>query len=279
MPLGPRRVRKTTDDIRSATTFSKSRLSVPMIGHEALLWGLAIFGSLLVGAAKAGLPALGLLSVPLLSLAMPPMQAAALLLPVYMFSDIVAVWIYRHHYSARLIAILFPAALIGIAVGWILFDSTDDDTVRLVVGLIGLAFVAFRIRRRFGEPRAATPSSLPLGIFWGAVSGFTSFVAHAGGPAFQIYTLPQKLPKLVFVGTSTFLFALINLAKVPAYISLGLMHFQQLADVALLFPVAALGAIIGYRLTNILPEKLFFSLVEVVLLVVSTALVLQGLEG
>jgi uncharacterized protein len=143
-------------------------------------WLAAVLASLFVGASKGGLPAIALLSVPLLSLVMPPMQGAALILPVYLISDVYGLWIYRKFYSKRNLMILFPAGLLGIGIGWALAGRTDDDTVRLIVGVVGLGFVLLRMRRYFQKPKDPRPADVPRGVFWGTISGFTSFVAHAG---------------------------------------------------------------------------------------------------
>jgi len=248
------------------------------VTEPLLFWIVAIVGSFFVGASKGGLPAVALLSVPLLSLVMPPLQGAALLLPVYLISDVYGLWIYRRTFSRRNLAILLPAGLLGILAGWLLAGRTDEDTVRLAIGLVGLGFVALRIRSRLAGATAPRPADVPRGILWGTVSGFTSFVAHAGGPAFQIYVLPQQLPKMMFAGTSTILFAVLNLSKVPPYLALGLFHLDELRIAALLAPIAIFGAWVGYRLTLILPEKLFFLLVEVTLFAISLMLIRAGLQ-
>lgn len=245
---------------------------------DIVFWTVAIIGSFCVGASKGGLPAVALLSVPLLSLVVPPMQAAALLLPVYIVSDIYGLYIYRKSFSRRNLIILFPASLLGILVGWLLAGWTNDDIIRLVIGTIGLSFVAMRVWTRMRGRSQPRPAKVPQGVFWGAVSGFTSFVAHAGGPAFQIYTLPQQLPKMAFAGTATILFALINLSKIPPYLALGLIHGGQLGFAALLAPVAIFGAWAGYRLTLVIPERLFFIFVEGALFVLSIMLISSGLR-
>jgi hypothetical protein len=245
--------------------------------EELAFWAAAGLAAFFVGASKGGLPAVALLSVPLLSLVMPPMLGAALILPVYLISDVYGLWIYRKSYSKRNLAILLPAGLLGIVIGWALAGSTDEDTVRLVVGITGLGFVAMRLWRRFQGPTTARRADVPRGVFWGTISGFTSFVAHAGGPAFQIYVLPQQLEKMVFAGTSTILFALLNLAKLPPYMALGFLHWDQTGTILALAPIAVAGAWIGYRLTLIIPEKAFFVLVEGALLVISVLLIRAGL--
>jgi uncharacterized membrane protein YfcA len=114
-------------------------------------------------------------------------------------------------------------------------------------------------------------------VFWGTLTGFTSFVSHSGGPPYQMYVLPQKMDKMVFAGTSTILFAVVNIIKLLPYWALGQFNSGNLKLAALLSPVAIAGALLGYRITTILPEKLFFRLVEVALAIVSVKLIFDAL--
>lgn len=244
-----------------------------------LFWSLALVAAFLTGASKGGLPMVALLSVPVMSLVMPTLQAAALLLPVYLISDVYGLWLYRRSFSVRNLAILTPAALLGILVGWLLAGQTDEAVVRLVVGLIGLFFVSIRLLGRISGPQPARKAGVARGLLWGSIAGFTSFVAHAGGPPYQVYTLPQRLPKMTFAGTSTILFAVVNLSKLPPYLALGLLHKGDLTVAAWLAPVALFGAWAGYRLASIMPERLFFMIVEVALFVISIKLIWDSLPS
>ena len=109
--------------------------------------------------------------------------------------------------------------------------------------------------------------------------GFASFVSHSGGPPFQIYTLPQRMEKLVFAGTSTIFFAILNILKIAPYWALGQFNPGNLAYAAALSPIAVGGAHLGYRATRWLPEKFFFRLVEAVLFLLSLKLIHDGLQG
>jgi uncharacterized membrane protein YfcA len=243
-----------------------------------LFWGTAIIAAFFVGSGKGGMPMIAMLSVPTMSLVMPPMLGAALLLPVYIISDVAGLWIYRKSYSLRNLIILAPAAAVGIGIGWLLAGQTDDNVVRIIVGCVGLTFLAMRQYGRLSGTMIARTADLLPGLFWGAVSGFTSFVSHAGGPAFQLYVLPQKLSKLEFAGTSTILFATINLMKVPPYLELGLIEFENMTKVTILAPVAILGAIFGYKVLTLIRQRMFFIIVEVALFVISINLIRVGVS-
>jgi len=238
----------------------------------------ALPAAVLVGLSKGGLPIVGMLAVPILALVVSPVEAAGLLLPIFVVSDWFGLWAYRREYSARNLAILTPGALVGIALGWATAAWVSEAAVTLIVGLIGLAFVADRVRTA-GRDRAPRPADVPRGLFWGAVSGFTSFVSHSGAPPYQMYTLPQHLPKMVFAGTATIFFAIVNAVKLIPYWALGQLSLDHLKSVVVLFPAAILATFAGVRLTRILPERLFFRLILAALAVVSVKLVWDGVAG
>jgi uncharacterized membrane protein YfcA len=249
-----------------------------MMTGDVWFWVLAGLATLFVGSAKGGLPLIGTLAVPLMALQISPVVAAGLLLPIYIISDMYGLWIYRKSFDRRNIAILVPTAAIGIIFGWATASVTNEDVVTILVGLIGLAYCidAFLKARRNLPPRSA---DVPRGIFWGAIAGFTSFVSHSGAPPCQMYVLPQRLEKMVYAGTSTIVFAIINLLKLPPYWFLGQVNLGSLETALLLSPLAIIGAFAGYRLTLILPEKIFFRIVEVALFLVSLKLVYDGVAG
>lgn len=240
---------------------------------ETSLLLLACLAAALVGLSKGGLPAIGMLAVPVLSLQMSPLKAASLLLPIFVLTDGVSVYLYRRQFSARNLRVLIPGALLGIAVGWATAAWLSDRFVGLLVGLIGLVFClnAWLRRSDTDAPPRVPPTS--HGVFWGALTGFTSFVSHAGAPPFQVYVLPQKLDKLVFVGTSTILFAVVNAAKIIPYQQLRPYSMADLHTAAWLIPAALLGTLAGAWLTKKIHGVWFFRLVQGGLFVVSLKLV------
>lgn len=229
-----------------------------------------------VGMSKGGLPALGIFGVPLMALVMSPVLGAALLLPIYLATDVVGLWLYRRDYSARNLAILVPTGLLGVLIGWAVATRVSDTFVGLLVGLVGIGFCAntWIRHRRAAAPR---PADVPRGVFWGTLAGFTSFVSHSGGPPFQMYVLPQKLEKLAFAGTSTILFAIINWAKVIPYWEMRSFAAVDPKLPLMVLPVGILGTVAGAKLTRILSEGLFFLLVQLTLLAVSIKLVLDAI--
>jgi uncharacterized membrane protein YfcA len=236
---------------------------------------LAITSAFLVGLSKGGLPAVGSLAVPVLALVISPVVAAGMLLPIFLASDLVGLWLYRHVFSVRNLAILVPAGILGVALGWATAEMISEQRVMLAVGFVGL-FYCFS-SWLYGPQRPPQPADLPRGVFWGALSGFSSFVAHSGAAPYQVYVLPQRLEKLVFAGTSTILFAIINYVKVVPYAFLGQLSPQNLRMSLILIPVSIVGAFAGAKATRIIPERQFFALVKAALFLISVKLVYDGL--
>lgn len=237
---------------------------------------LAAFAAFLVGLSKGGLPAVAVLAVPIMALHVDPLTAAALLLPIFLISDLFGLWLYRKNFSARNLWILVPAGLLGVFIGYLVAPHMSAQAMNIGLGLIGIGF-CFRMWFGGAYLNRQRPADLPRGIFWGTLAGITSFISHSGGPPYQMYVLPQKLPKLVFAGTSTITFAAINLAKLPPYLALGQFPEFQKGPTALLIVIAVAGAFIGAKLTRILPERLFFKLVEIALFAVSLRLLWKAI--
>ena len=231
--------------------------------------GLAAF---LIGLSKGGLPAVAMLSVPIMSLTMSPLKAAALLLPIYILSDMVSVWLYRKEFSMENVKTLIPAGILGVLIGWATAAIVSDRMVSLLIGVMGITFCLYTWTKKKSTLPPKAPN-LPKGIFWGTLAGFTSFVSHAGAPPFQVYILPQQLPKMVFAGTGTIVFTVINLAKVIPYSTLYPYTKSTLKVAACLLPIAVVGTVVGKFLIERLSEKWFFLAVQIALFLISIRLI------
>ena len=248
----------------------ESMLQNPML--FAML-GLAAF---LIGLSKGGLPAVAMLSVPIMSLTMSPSKAAALLLPIYILSDMVSVWLYRKEFSMENVKTLIPAGILGVLIGWATAAIVSDRMVSLLIGVMGITFCLYTWTKKKSTLPPKAPN-LPKGLFWGTLAGFTSFVSHAGAPPFQVYILPQQLPKMVFAGTGTIVFTVINLAKVIPYSTLYPYTTSTLKVAACLLPIAVVGTVVGKFLIERLSEKWFFLAVQIALFLISIRLITSAL--
>jgi len=241
-------------------------------------WVLAVLAACSVGVSKGGLPIVGMLAVPILSLVISPVVAAGLLLPVYIVSDVFGLYAYRHAFNKRVVLIIAAGATFGVALGGLTAHLVSEAFVTLIVGVIGLVFALYLIAGSAltGEQR---DGKLPSGLFWGAMAGYTSFVSHAGAPPYQVWVLPQRLPKMVFAGTATISFAYINLIKLIPYFMLGQINLASLKIAAVLMIPASISVFIGVKAVKVIPDKLFFRFVVGALLLVSVKLVWDGVLG
>jgi uncharacterized membrane protein YfcA len=237
-----------------------------------------VAAAVFVGMGKGGLPMVGMLGVPVLSLAISPVTAAGLLLPIYVVSDMFGLYAYRREFDRRVVAIMAAGMTLGVGLGWATARITPEAVVSGIVGLIGLVFaLSMLLQRRVSA--ATRPAQVAPGIFWGAVTGFTSFVSHSGAPPYQVYTLPLGMPKAVFAGTSTIAFAWVNAIKLIPYYALGQLTPANLSVAVWLAVPAALAVFGGVRLVRVLPERLFFRLVTWSLLALSLKLLRDAASG
>jgi uncharacterized membrane protein YfcA len=256
------------------TALPQPDLLVPAIITDPFFYAVAIPAVIFLGLSKGGFSGVGIAATPLLALYLPPLEAAALLLPVLITQDLISIYVYRREWDASNLKIMLPGAVAGMTLAWLLASYISDNAVRITVGLIGLIFVidVWRKRARI-EPTRMGPAG---GVFWGAVSGFTSFMTQAGGPPFQVYVLPQRLPKLVLVGTTTIFFAVVNALKIVPYFALGQFHAGNFATSLALLPMAIIANFMGIWLVKHTPTNLFYNIAYALLFVISLVLLWQG---
>lgn len=236
----------------------------------------AIVAVILVGFGKAAFGGgMGVMAVPLMSLFLPPPQVAAILLPVLCGMDLFGIWGYRKSWDKRSMLILAPVMLTGIALGAATFRYLDDDLIRLLIGVIAVAFcLDLWLRQKSYE--TAHPPSTAKGSFWGLISGYTSFVAHAGGPPIAVYLLPLKLEKSAYVGTVILLFTMVNYVKLVPYAYLGLFTRENLLTSLALAPLIPLGIYLGFFIHDKISRDQFYRVVYIILFVVGLKLIYDG---
>ncbi len=244
---------------------------------DPLFYLLAIPAVTLLGLGKGGFAGVGMISAPLLALVLPPLQAAAILLPILIVQDVISVWVYRRDWDAWNLKVLLIGSVFGVAIAGLLASQVSDAHVRLLVGLIGVTFVLYAWFGRM--PAQARRPSAASGVFWGALSGFTSTLAQAGAPPFQVHMLPQKLHKLTLVGTNMIFFALVNWMKILPYFALGQFTSENIATSALLLPFAIATNFLGIWLVRRTPTELFYKIAYVLMFLISAELVRSGLTS
>jgi hypothetical protein len=236
---------------------------------------------LLFGIAKGGFGGgLGVVAVPLMALVVSPLQAAAVLLPILCLMDLVGLWAYRGRWLWPELRILVPASMIGIGVGALLFGFMSAATVRIIVGAVAIVFTLHYVYSTRHKPNSALPYFPPsVGVAAAAAGGFTSFIAHAGGPPISMYLLRRPLDRTDFVATTVLLFAAINYVKLLPYAWLGQLSTTNLLTSLVLAPLAPVGVYTGVWLHRRVSDRFFFRLMYVLLFVVGCKLLYDGVTA
>ncbi len=244
---------------------------------------IAIPAVILVGLSKGGMgDALGLLGVPILSFVVSPVQAAAILLPILVVMDVAALWTWRKTNNATLLKFMLPGAMAGIAIGWITSAIVPGYVMKLIVGLVALSFAARFYHNRYFAGNVqplARPHDIARAGFWGTLSGYGSFVAHAGGAPFQVYGLPLKLPPRDYTGAAVRFFAILNAVKLVPYFMLGELDLTNLTISATLFPLAPLATIAGAWMVRRMRPDFFYPFMYLMCALAGAKLTYDGLAS
>jgi uncharacterized membrane protein YfcA len=237
----------------------------------------AIPAVITLGLSKGGFSGIGMVATPLLALLLPPLEASAILLPIILLQDVMSCWIYRRVWDPWNLKVLLPGAVLGVAAAWLLAAQVSDAAIRLVVGLIALGFAlnGWLKRGRIAHPSAPKASH---GVLWGGMAAFTSTLIQIGGPPYFAFMLPQRLEKMIFVGTTVWFFALVNVMKVAPYAGLGQFSTVGLATSAALIPVAIASNFAGVWLVRITPEAVFYRITNWLVLAIGLILTFQALR-
>lgn len=245
---------------------------------DPLFIACALAAVVLSGLAKGGFAGVGALAMPVMALAIDPVRGAAILLPILILQDAVGVWAYRRNWDGRILAVMLPGAAVGILLGWFFAAQVSEVAV---LGLLGVISVLFGLQRLWVERGGpiTLPSNSPawVGFLFGIASGFTSQIAHAGSPPFQMWVLPKRLTRDMLVGTTAFAFAAMNWMKVPAYAALGQFSRDNLIATAMLAPVAILSTFAGVALVRRVDPARFYTLIYILMILLGLKLMADAL--
>lgn len=246
---------------------------------DPLFWICAVAAVLITGVSKGGLGGMAVFAVPLMALTISPVQAAGIMLPILMAMDVFSVWAYRKDFSKKLVLQLLPAAIAGIAVGGLIAGYISDDGVRITVGLIALGFVAYKFITTVRDTGKASwlKDNKLAAMIAGLMAGITSTLAHAGGPPFKIYALPQGYKPEVFAGSAAVFFAVVNAVKLIPYGLLGQLSVSNLTTSMMLIPLAPLGVWAGVWMVRRIDHGLFYKIMYSLLFIVGLRLLWTGL--
>jgi uncharacterized protein len=239
--------------------------------QDSAFYLYAIPAVLLIGLAKGGFSGMGALGMPLIALGMDPVRGAAILLPILIAQDAIGVTAFRKSWDGRILLIMLPGAILGVGLGWLFAASVSSAAILVAVGAISVLFGLYRLWvERGGRIAASSRSPAWVGALFGIATGFTSQIAHAGGPPYQMWVMPRRLARAIF-------FAALNWIKVPAYVALGQFTRENMAATLILLPFALLASLAGVWLVRKVPVERFYTIVYVLMVAAGAKLLWDGL--
>jgi uncharacterized membrane protein YfcA len=246
----------------------------PFVDPLAFLAG--VIAAALVGLAKGGLGSVGVMAVPVLSLVMSPVQAAGIMLPILVVSDGFSLWTWWKQWHIRTLQLMLPGAVVGVGIGWATAAFVSDDVVRLIVGVVAVGFVVRWATQGRAARAVARPQRPVAGQFWGGLAGYTSFVAHAGGPPFSVYAMPLNLDPRALTGTSVVFFATVNALKLGPYFALGQFGSENLWSSAVLAPFAIAFTFVGAFIIKRMRAEVFYPIAYALTFLLGVKLIWDG---
>lgn len=232
-----------------------------MIALDPWAWAALALAAVTIGVSKTALPGASILAIALLATVLPARTSTAAMLLLLIVGDVFALISYRRHAHWPTLLRLAPAVVAGLVAGFAFLALAGDGIVRRAIGVILLAMIGVTLWRRWrgGRSRAAQhePGGIALAGVYGTLGGFTTMVANAGGPVMSMYFLATRTPVQVFLGTSAWFFAIINLVKVPFLAGLGLFPGHVLLMDAILAPLVVVGALTGLAVAKRMNQTLF----------------------
>jgi len=243
------------------------------ISEPVVFYVMTALVCFLIGLAKGGLGGLlGGLSTPLMALVMPANEVIGLLLPILMTADVFAVSMHWKRWDWRLARLLIPGAIVGVTIATLFIRNAPTDTLKTALGIIVLIFALYKLFEKRLLKFIKYEGKDWHGTVAGTIAGFSSALAHTGGPPVTIYLLMQNVSPQVFIATSAIFFMILNWIKVPYYLYIGLFDYQRLLSVIWLAPLLPLGVWTGKKIGYRINKNAFDRLV--VVLLIFTALLL-----
>ncbi len=228
-----------------------------------LFYAVAVPAVVLLGLSKGGFAGIGALAMPMLALVISPVQAAAIVLPILIVQDVVGVWAFRRSWDGSVVGWMIPGAVVGIVGGWWFAASVSVVAITAAVGIVSFVYGGWQLFRTWlGHLPVERRLPGPVGAALGVASGFTSQIAHAGQPPFQLWVLPMRLPRDTLIGTTAIYFAILNWVKVPAYWALGQFTATNLWTALSLMPVAIVSTLVGVRLVRRFDPDRFYTAIH-----------------
>jgi uncharacterized membrane protein YfcA len=235
-----------------------AHLAISMVELAKEQWLLLVVAAIGIGITKSGFSGVSLVHVLIFAHVFGARNSTGIVLPMLIAGDTMAMLMYGKHANWNYVRRMMPPALAGVVIGWWLMRNIDEAAYRPLVGGIILILASMQIIRMFRESFLAdVPHTAWFAWSMGVLVGITTMLANAAGPVFGLFLLAIGLPKQEFVATAAWFFLLLNLAKIPFSLNLGLIRGDTLIVNGMLLPLIGLGLLIGRSIVHRIPQRAF----------------------
>ncbi|MEM9282698.1 MAG: sulfite exporter TauE/SafE family protein [Verrucomicrobiota bacterium] len=222
---------------------------------------LACFGALSLGISKTGFPGLAIVNVLIIAELFGAKNSVGIILPMLVVCDLMVLPLFWKHASWKMVWPLVPVTFAAIIGAWFLLEAINDLTARRVIGAIILLMLILQVIREFRKEFLQTlPDSKWFRWISCALIGISTMLANAAGSVYSIYGLVHKMPKMEFLGIGARFFLLVNLFKMPFLGQLELINPESLKLNLMLLPALLVGILLGRKIIEFVPQKLFETL-------------------
>ena len=227
-------------------------------------WAIFLAAAFVIGLNKSGIKGISIINVVLLVFVFGAKASTGILLPMLLVGDIFAVIYYNRHAQWKYLVRLLPFMMLGVALGAWVGDSMSEEVFRKSMAIVILlsVIVMFWWDRRKSKQ---VPNHISFAGVMGLSAGFTTMVGNLAGSFVNLFFLAMRLPKTAFIGTTAWLFLIINLFKVPFHVfSWETITLETATVSAVSIPAIFLGLFIGVRLLKKVSDAFFRKFILVV---------------
>lgn len=236
---------------------------------------LVFAGAFILGLAKAGLRGIDMLNVTLMALVFGGKASTGIVLPLLCVADIAAVLYYHRHAQWKHFWKLVPWMAAGILIGVFAGKDMNEAVFRKVMAVIIILTVLIMVVMEFIKSEKV-PTYPLFAAGTGVMAGITTMLGNLAGAFSNLYFLAMRLPKNHFIGTTAWLFLVINLFKLPFQVLYWKnITFSSLQTDLLLLPALVLGFWLGLKIVKQIKEDHYRKVVIVLTLIGAVVIFLR----
>ena len=221
-------------------------------------WMLLTLGAMGIGISKSGFPGISMFHVVVYAFVFGALESTGLLLPMLVVGDCFAIYVFGRRAVWKQVRRLLPPTLVGILIGWFLMGQLDETVFKQLVGVIILSLTLVQVARLWRSSWFEhVLHSQWFAITLGLLAGLTTMLANAAGPVVALYLLAVSLPKWELIGTTAWLFLVLNVLKLPLSYNLGLITPSSLLIGLMLSAGIPVGIFLGRWMVSRISQQWF----------------------